>query len=73
LHVATSKLGQSFLQLNTADVTQVAFAHVEHTLEAQVYCLHAGPNLDVGKKLFNENQPHIILHPFYTQHCVGKT
>jgi hypothetical protein len=27
----------------------------------------------VGKELFNEIQPHIILHPFYTQHCVGKT
>jgi hypothetical protein len=33
----------------------------------------AGPNLAVGKKLFNESQLYIILHPFYIQHCVRKT
>ncbi len=72
LCVATLKLSQSFLQLNTIDVTQVAFALVRHILEAQIFCLH-GPDFVVGKELFNENQSHIILHPFYTQHCVRKT
>jgi hypothetical protein len=66
------KLGQNFSQLNTIDVTQVAFILIRHTLEAQVSCLHVGPDLAVGKELFNENHPHIILHPFYTQHCVGE-
>jgi len=73
LRVATSKPGQNFPQLDTLDVTQVSFAFVRHTLEAQVSYLHVGPNLAVGKKLFNESQSHIILHPFYIQHCVGKT
>ncbi len=52
---------------------QISFAFVRHTLEAQVSCLHAGPNLTIGKKKFNESQSHIILHPFYIQHCVRKT
>jgi hypothetical protein len=73
LRVATSKPGQNFPQLNTFDVTQVFFALIQHTLKAQVSCLHAGPNLAIGKELFNESQSHIILHPFYIQHCVGKT
>ncbi len=73
LCVATPKSNQSFPQLNTSNVTQVVFALVRHTLEAQVSCLHVGPNLAIGKELFNESQPHIILHPFYTQYCVGKT
>ncbi len=68
LRVATLKLGQNFLQLNTTDVTQVAFALIPRTLETQVSCL-----LAIGEKLFNENQPHIMLHLFYTQHCVWKT
>jgi hypothetical protein len=41
--------------LDTVDVTQVSFTFVRHTLEAQVSCLHAGPNLMVGKKNFNES------------------
>ncbi len=61
------------LELSTVDVTQVVFALVRHTFEAQVSCLHVGPNFTVDKELFNESQPHIIFHPFYTQHCVGKT
>jgi hypothetical protein len=73
LRVATLKPSQSFLQLDTVDVTQVYFAFIRHTLEAQISCLHVGPNLTVGKELFNESQSHIILHPFYIQHCVGKT
>jgi hypothetical protein len=59
--------------LNIADVTQVVFALIRHTLEAQVSCLYASPDLMVGKELFNESQSHIILYPFYTQHCVGET
>jgi hypothetical protein len=43
--------------LNTVDVTQVVFALVRHTFEAQVSGLHINPNLAVGKELFNENQP----------------
>jgi hypothetical protein len=39
----------------------------------QVYYLHVGLDYVVGKELFNENQPHIILHLFYIQHCVRKT
>jgi hypothetical protein len=58
--------------MNTADVTQVALAFVRHTLEVQISSLHVGPNLAIGKELFNESQLHIILHPFYIQHCVGK-
>jgi hypothetical protein len=27
----------------------------------------------IGEKLFNEIQPHIMFHPFDTQHCVEKT
>jgi len=73
LRVATLKPSQSFLQLDTVDVTQVYFAFIRHTLEAQISCLHVGPNLTVGKEFFNESQSHIILHPFYIQHCVGKT
>jgi hypothetical protein len=49
------------------------FHSIRHTLVAQVSCLHVGPNFAVGKELFNENYLHIIFHPFYTQHCVGKT
>jgi hypothetical protein len=60
-------------QLNTTDVTQVTFTFIGHTLEVQIFCLHAGLNLAVGKELFNESQSHIILHPFYIQHCVRKT
>jgi hypothetical protein len=71
--VATPKLGQSFPQLNTTDVTQVAFTFVRHILEVQVSCLHVGPNIAIDKEFFNESQLHIILHPFYTQHCVGET
>jgi hypothetical protein len=67
------KPGQNFSQLNIADVTQVVFALVRHTLEAQVSYLHAGPNLAIGKELFNESHPHIIFHLFKIQHCVGKT
>jgi hypothetical protein len=26
----------------------------------------------VSKEFFNESQSHMILHPFYTQHCVGE-
>ncbi len=73
LCVAAPKLGQNFPQLNIIDVTQVVFALVQHTLEAQVSCLHVGPNFVVGKELSNESQSHIILHPFYIQYCVGKT
>ncbi len=73
LHVATPKSSQSFLQLNIANVTQVVFAFIQHTLEAQISCLHVGLNLTIGKELFNESRLHIIFHPFYTQHCVGKT
>jgi hypothetical protein len=72
LSFATLKPGQNFPQLNTTNVTQVVFALVQHTLEAQVSCLYASFNLMVGKELFNESQLHIILHLFYTQHCVGK-
>jgi hypothetical protein len=43
------------------------------SLEMQVFCLHVGLNLTVGKEFFNEIQSHIILYPFYIQHCVGKT
>ncbi len=68
-----TETGQNFPQLNTTNVTQVAFTFVRHTLEVQVSCLYAGLDLTVGKELFNESQPHIILHLFYTQHCVGKT
>jgi hypothetical protein len=39
----------------------------------QVSYLHVSLNREVGKELFNESQLHIIFHPFYTQHCVGKT
>ncbi len=60
-------------EFSTADVTQVAFVFVRHTFEAQVYCLYTSFDFTVSKKLFNESQLHIILHPFYTQHCVGKT
>jgi hypothetical protein len=61
------------LQLNTTDVTQVAFAFVQHTLEAQVSYLHISFDLAVGKELFNESQLHIILHLTSIQHFVGKT
>jgi hypothetical protein len=73
LCVATPELGQSFPMLNIVDVTQVVITLVPHTLGAKISCLHASPHLAIGKKLFNESQPHIILHPFYIQHCVGKT
>jgi hypothetical protein len=66
------KQGQNFPQLNIADVTQVVFTLVQHTLEAQVSCLHVGLDFAVSKELFNETQSHIILHLFYSQHCVGK-
>ncbi len=56
LRVATLKLSQSSLQLNTIDVTQIAFALVRHTLEAQISCLHVGLNFEVGKELLNESQ-----------------
>ncbi len=72
LRVATLKLSQSFPQLNTADVTQVAFALIQHTLETKISCLHVGLDFMIGKELFNETKSHIILHPFYIQHCVGK-
>jgi len=39
----------------TVDVIQISFAFVRHTLEAQVSYLHVGPNLTVGKELFNES------------------
>ncbi len=65
--------GQSFPQLNIADITQIAFVFVQHTLEMQVSYLYVGPNFTVGKEFFNESEPHIILHLFYTQHCVKKT
>jgi hypothetical protein len=55
LHVATPKSDQNFLQLNTANVTQVAFILVQHTFETQVSCLYVGLNLTVGKKVFNES------------------
>ncbi len=57
----------------TTDVTQVVFALVRHTFEAQLFCLCVGLDFAVGKKFFNESQSHIILHLFYTQHYVGKT
>ncbi len=69
--VALTKL--RFPQLNIVDITQVVFAFIRHTLEAQTSCLYANPDLTVGKELSNESQPHIILHFFYTQHCVGET
>jgi len=50
------------LELSATDVTQVAFALIRHTFEAQVFYLHVGPDLTVGKELFNESLPHIILH-----------
>jgi hypothetical protein len=62
-----------FSAVELANFTQVAFAFIRHTLETQISCMHAGPNFAIGKELFNESQLHIILHPFYTQHCVGKT
>ncbi len=72
LCVATSKPGQSFPQLDIVDVTQVSFTFVQHTLEAQVSCLHVGPSLADSKEVFNESQSHIILQPFYIQHYVGE-
>jgi hypothetical protein len=38
-------------KLSATDVTQVAFAFVQHTLEVQVSRLHVGPNLVVSKEL----------------------
>jgi len=73
LRVVTPKLSQSFSQLNTTDVTQITFALVQYTFETQIFCLHIDPDFMVDKNIFNENQLHIIFHPFYNKHCVGKT
>jgi hypothetical protein len=53
--VAMPKPGQGFPQLNRTEVTQVTFVLVQHTLEVQISCLHADPNLVVGKELLNKN------------------
>ncbi len=57
------------MQLNTANVTQVAFTLIRHTLEAQVFCLHVGPNFVVGKEL-SMKTCHILSFTIFTFNIV---